>query len=255
MKTWYIYIHKSKTTGKCYVGQTCRDLEKRWGANGIHYTKTNNLKFYNAIKKYGWEDFDHYIIDTCDSLEKAYELEQFYIDKLDTFKNGYNSTLGGAGSKGRPMTEETKKKLISINKGKSSWVKYAPKEKLPMYGKHHSEETKKKIGNANRGRVLSQEAREKMSKSHLGKRGAKRTEETKRKLREQKLGSKNPMYGKHINTNPSSQIPVIQFDAQGNFIKEYESIAQAKRETGIWQISRAIKLKIKAGGFIWEKKN
>lgn len=254
-KIWKIYIHKCKTTNKCYVGQTCRDLDARWGKNGNGYTKINNLKFYNAIQKYGWNDFEHFIVATCDNQKEAYNLEQYYIDKLDTFRNGYNSTLGGKGSKGKKMNEKTKKKISESNKGKSSWVKYAPKEKTPMFGKHHSEETKIKIGNANRGRVISQLGREKMRLAKLGKKGAKRTDEVKEKLRQQKLGNKNPMFGNHTNNRPDACIPIIQYDIQGNIINEFKSIRQAERETGICQISRAIKRKIKAGGFLWKKKH
>lgn len=252
MKKWYIYIHKSKTTGKCYVGQTCRDLETRWGNNGVHYTKTNNLKLYNAIKKYGWDDFEHYIVAECNSLQAAYELEQIYINELDSFKNGYNSTLGGAGSKGKCMTEETKKKISLINKNKSSWVKYAPKEKLPMYGKHHSEETKRKISNANRGRKISQDARDKMRKAKLGKKYGPRSEETKKKISLAHSGRTSPNKGKHIN-HPFA-VSVLQYDVNGNFIKEYPSVSMAQEETGAKQIMRSIKLGIKAGGYIWKRK-
>ena len=143
-KIWKVYVHRCKTTGKCYVGQTCQALENRWG-NGKHYTRKNNLKFYNAIQKYGWQDFEHFIVATCDNQKDAYELEQFYIDKLDSFKNGYNSTVGGAGSKGKKMSKRTKQKIIDAHKGKPSWVKYVPKEMTPMYGRHQTEEMKKKM--------------------------------------------------------------------------------------------------------------
>lgn len=254
-KIWYIYVHKSKTTGKCYVGQTCRKLETRWGMNGCHYTKTNNLKFYNAIQKYGWRDFEHYIITTCSSLKEAYKLEQYYIEQLDSFKNGYNSTLGGSGSLGRKMSEATKQKLAIANKGKESWIKYIPKERMPMYGKHHSEETKRKIGNANRGRIISKESREKMRLAKLGKRGARRTKETKEKLRLKKIGKQNPMYGTHTNNRPESKIPVIQYDLNGNVVNEFESLQEAFRSTHIRHIGESMKRNGTAGGFKWKKKN
>lgn len=253
-KKYIIYAHKSKTTGKCYIGQTCREFEKRWGSNGNQYTKNHNLKFYNAIQKYGWNDFDHFIIDSCETLKDAYELEQFYIELFDSFRNGYNSTLGGAGSKGKKMTNATREKLIKANKGKVGWQRYAPKEKMSMFGRHHTEETKIKIGNANRGKKMSLEVREKMRLAKFGKKGAKRTEETKFKMSIRKMGENNPMYGKHTNNKPNSKIPVIQLDINGNIVNEYESINDAERKTGIAQIGRAIKRKIKAGNFLWKKK-
>ena len=254
-KIWTIYLHKNKTTGKCYVGQTCKKLESRWGKDGSNYTKNNNLKFYNAIQKYGWNDFEHYILATCNNLEEAYELEQYYINEFDTYKNGYNSTMGGAGSKGKVLSLEAKERISKSHKGKPTWLSYLPKEKRPFYGKHHTEETKKKIGNANRGRVISQEGRERMRLAKLGKKGQKRTEKTKTKLRNQKLGNKNPMYGKHTNNRPNSTIPVVQIDLNGNIVAEYESIGEAMRKTGFWGIGRAIKRNIKAGNYIWKKKN
>jgi hypothetical protein len=59
-----------------------------------------------------------------------------------------------------------------------------------------------------------------------------------------------------ITSNP--QKPVLQFDKQGNFIKEYPSQSQASRKNKISQtnISRVCLGKRKtAGGFIWKFKN
>lgn len=62
------------------------------------------------------------------------------------------------------------------------------------------------------------------------------------------------MFGKHTNNNPKSCIAICQYDKNGNFVQEYESIRFAERTTGFKQIGRAIKRNIKAGGFIWKKK-
>lgn len=256
-KTWIIYIHRCKTTNKCYVGQTCRKLEKRWGKNGKNYTEHNNLKFYNAIQKYGWEDFEHFIVAQCNTLKEAYELERYYIDKLNTYKNGYNSTLGGAGSKGKVISKELREHLSKLYKGKETrgWKEYFILS--PMFGRHHTEETKRKIGNANRGRVISKEGRERMRLAKLGKKIGPMSEETKNKLRLQKLGEKNPMYGKHTNNKPESCIPVIQYDKNGNFVNEFSSLNEAQRQTGIRadNIRHSIKRNGTAGGYIWKIKN
>ena len=53
-----------------------------------------------------------------ENIEDANMLEKFYINKYDTFNNGYNSTIGGNGTTGnRSVTEKTikYKESISVN--------------------------------------------------------------------------------------------------------------------------------------------
>ena len=48
---------------------------------------------------------------------------------------------------------------------------------------------------------------------------------------------------------------VVQYTTNGDFIAEYPSIAEAIKETKIYNISRACKKKLKtAGGYIWRYK-
>ena len=96
-----IYMHKNKINGKRYIGQTNQKrLEDRW-RKGAGYKPKNNhsSKFYNAIQKYGWENFEHIILeDNIKTLEQANEREQYWISYYDTFNNdekGYNMTSGG----------------------------------------------------------------------------------------------------------------------------------------------------------------
>ena len=65
MKTYIVYKHQSRITGKVYIGITCQNPIKRWGA-GNNYRGC--LHFYAAILKYGWDSFDHIIL--YDSLSK-----------------------------------------------------------------------------------------------------------------------------------------------------------------------------------------
>lgn len=53
-----IYIHKNRINGKMYIGQTKQPLERRF-RNGKGYIHCP--KFYAAIQKYGWKNFEHYI--------------------------------------------------------------------------------------------------------------------------------------------------------------------------------------------------
>lgn len=48
---YLVYKHTNKFNHKSYIGITGVSAEKRWGHQGNHY-KTQ-LKFYNAIQKYG----------------------------------------------------------------------------------------------------------------------------------------------------------------------------------------------------------
>ena len=65
---WCVYTHTNKINGKKYVGQTCQIPEKRW-KNGNGYKR--NPYFYNAIQKYGWDNFEHQILASDLTLEEA----------------------------------------------------------------------------------------------------------------------------------------------------------------------------------------
>ena len=46
------------------------------------------------MRKYGIENFTFSVIEEC-SQEQLNEREIYWIEYYDTYKNGYNSTLGG----------------------------------------------------------------------------------------------------------------------------------------------------------------
>lgn len=59
-KEYTIYMHKNKTNNKVYIGQTVQSLSARW-KNGKGYI--DSPKFYKAIQKYGWDNFEHIILE------------------------------------------------------------------------------------------------------------------------------------------------------------------------------------------------
>jgi len=55
----------------------------------------SSLKLYNAMRKYGWDNFEFSIIATADTQDRLNELEEFFISKYDTIQCGYNMAFGG----------------------------------------------------------------------------------------------------------------------------------------------------------------
>lgn len=96
IKYFYFYMHKNKINNKAYIGCTSQARpEFRW-KNG-HAYKTCTY-FNNAILKYGWDNFEHIIIEEGFFTEQdASNREDYWINYYDTKnpKNGYNINSGG----------------------------------------------------------------------------------------------------------------------------------------------------------------
>jgi len=109
-------MHKNTINNKVYIGITCQKTNFRWGA-GSGYRK--QPKFYRAICKYGWDNFEHIILFKNLTFEEAKQKEIEMIDKYNAFTKqyGYNATKGGDGSNGVPCSEEKKQKISKANKG------------------------------------------------------------------------------------------------------------------------------------------
>lgn len=197
----YIYMFTNKVNGKMYVGQTiCRN--QRY----IQHLKEDSL-LGKAIRKYGIENFKYedvfHLIGEKNSIKPLLDdLERYYIKKYDTkVPNGYNISVGGQSWCPNDAYTESRSEKIS-NALKAHYVVNTHWRT----GTHLSEESKKKL-----------------SESHKGKR----------------KGERPWNYGLHLEkyrglmTNRLDQSkPVLQYDLEGNFIKEYPSIAEAARQTG-----------------------
>lgn len=95
----FIYVITNDVNGKQYVGKTDCTIEYRFKEHISDSKKRACEKrpLYNAMNKYGIEHFHIAELEECLS-ECASEREQFWVDKLDTYNNGYNATRGGDGS-------------------------------------------------------------------------------------------------------------------------------------------------------------
>lgn len=118
-----IYRFLNIETNKSYVGQSI-NLGRRIYAHLREMRKGNTEQvIYKAVNKYGLENIYVEILTVlpeCENLKKYLDLcEKVYIDYFDSYKNGYNSTLGGDGGiLGYKMSEEEKLKRSLAQKGR-----------------------------------------------------------------------------------------------------------------------------------------
>lgn len=104
-----IYKITNKVNNNSYIGQSV-NIEKRWERHKISYKNefdhNYNNHLYRAMRKYGLENFTFEIIEICNQ-EELNNKERYYIEKYDTFFNGYNLTLGGDSAVGKIDSKES----------------------------------------------------------------------------------------------------------------------------------------------------
>jgi len=246
-----VYKHISPN-GKQYVGITSLNVETRWN-NGNNYR--NNPYFTNAIKKYGWDNFEHIILYENLSKVQACEIEKKLIKELDLTNSnkGYNLTFGGEHGK---MSDQTKKKISHSLKG-NQFRRGIPHTKETIQktretraGKNPHEwtdESRKKLSNSKKGVKASKETKEKLSIIRRGKNnsfygkhhskgtkellrqiniGKKHTNEARQKMSEKRKGVKlSKEHSQHIGDGHKK--PLIQMTLSGDFVKEWDSVKSA----------------------------
>ena len=125
-----IYKIENIVNNKVYIGQTSnpRGFNGRYDYKGTGIERvfgymlnksSKNRKNYNqhlfrSIEKYGIESFvvDE-VIDVANTQEELDEKERYYIEKFDSYKNGYNKSFGGDSMKG---AEQPRGKLSAQSK-------------------------------------------------------------------------------------------------------------------------------------------
>lgn len=213
-------------SGRVYIGKTS-NLKLRIDYYRRLKCKKQPLLYYSLLK-YGFSGHSFDVIYEGEhSLKEINELEMYYINEYDSFhgnnENGMNLTLGGDGGFGLKLSEEHKQKIIEANKNRI----YKP----------HSEETKKLISES-RKKTGKTEAHQKAIDNLRGKK-IKKTEEWIR------------------NNSESIKKPILQFDIEGVFIKEWKSAKDVELEIGLSRknISANLRNKTKhAYGYIWKYK-
>lgn len=151
-RKYFVYRHVAPN-GKMYIGITSKaNPQDRWMNDGSGYL--SNLHFWNAIQKYGWENFQHIIVAHNLSVDTACHLEEYLIKKYDTMNNGYNQTSGGIYP--TEVTYEIRQKISAAVKRHRSSLP-AGYWSAKFRGHKLSENTRKAISAKLKGRTISQD--------------------------------------------------------------------------------------------------
>lgn len=151
--TYCVYMHRLKEDGRVYVGQTCNPKE-RWSNNGKRYERCRY--FMAAINKYGWDSFEHIVLEENLSKEEADYYEDYYIAVYDSMNHEHGFNLRCGGSRGK-LSEETKKLLSEVKTGRKCSEEVVRKMSERRKGVKLSDYHKQRISE---GRKKSQRARD-----------------------------------------------------------------------------------------------
>jgi group I intron endonuclease len=177
-----VYCIKNTVNNKEYIGLTTRTLEERWKQHIYESNKQDswewNTPLGNAIKKYGKDLFEVFVLEECSSETemKQKEIQLIKERKSLASENGYNLSFGGDGRMGHKLSKETKEKIRLGNLGKimsadaRDKMSVAAKKRCvgrpsPMDGKKHTEDAKKKIAASSSARIHTEESKRKRSES------------------------------------------------------------------------------------------
>ena len=275
-KKYCVYMHKNKINNKVYIGQTGTSVEDRW-QNGRGY-KGCTL-FERAIQKYGWDNFEHIILEDNLTREEVGRSERKFIMLYDSTnpEKGYNISTGGeSGHIGVKMSDEVRKKMSEARKGVPFSQEHKDKISEALKGRTISEEQKQKIIESNSMSVVQLSKNGDFIREYISSEEASRItginasniSASSRSLNHNKtaggfLWIKSSEYWnletkdiKYINRGLAA---VVQLDKSGKYINEFVSCAEAQRAIGkpkSNKINTCCRGDIKSAyGFIWVYKN
>lgn len=223
-----IYLVENLINGKKYVGMDTHNNPKYLGSGTL---------IIKAIQKYGKENFKKSILEYCSSIEELEVRETWWINYFNALEREDFYNL-----------EDNRKRGINPFANKT------PEELKIISNKIRSEERNKKIGKAN-SKPKPKGFGEKIKKIHQG---SKKSEETKQSISKAFKGRTSPNKGNKWDEEQKKQLgkPIIQYDVEGNFIKEWYSTQEAQSKLKIKGIYNNLKGRTKTcNGFIWRYKN
>jgi len=184
--------------GKYYIGYSC-NINRRWGIHkstlrgGYHC----NIRMQRAYEKYGSECFDYEILQECENEEEAKNIELSYLEDLtirDKLYNLHYNSSGGDLMTYHPNKEQIIERMKNTQKEQISKMTKEERqerwgqsgEKNGMYGRTHTDEVKRLYSEMHKGNTY-----------RLGKKASQETKEKMSVIASERLGEKNPFFGKH----------------------------------------------------------
>jgi len=210
-------------SNKVYIGQSV-NIEKRFISYKRMYVKNQKqTKLYRSFLKHDVNNHTFELIHECLELELNH-YERHYQELFDCLNSGLNCVLTKTNDKSGKVSKETLKKMSEVSMGNQNWL-----------GKKHTQESKDKISLSKKGKKYSDEV-------------------NKRKGRKGRVSNRKGIF---LENDPRN-IKVLQFDLNNNFIKEWSSLMNIKRDLdyNIGNVSSCINGKLKTyKGYVWIRKS
>lgn len=234
-----IYGIRNKVNGKIYIGKSI-NFKQRKAQHKYYLCKDKiskkhcNRYLYNAVQKYGWDNFEFVILEECENLK---ERELAWMDKLNSCNKEHGYNLRRDTSTKCIIHEETRKLQSSNTQG----------SKNPNYKNKWSDIQKSKMSEIAKERHLSgkyygEEWRDKISKAS--------TKMWKDEVLKAKMAKKVSKSKQKYN--------FLQYDKDMNLIKEWISVAEIIESNPDWKWQNIYSVcngyKPTYRGYIWRKK-
>lgn len=194
-KLHVVYAHINKINNKVYVGQTSLKPETRWGNNGSNYNK--QTIFSHAIEKYGWDNFEHIILERNIPTDKIVDRENYWINYYHSLdpKYGYN------------MVEAGYKPKKSINYKKIDYKKSWDEKRKKQASENMKKRWRENTDYTNKMRANAKELLDRVRKKDL-------------------KGKNNPMYGTHRTGKNAARRKSVQCINTGQIFNTVKDAAE-----------------------------
>lgn len=152
-----VYQIKNINSGKIYIGSAAISITKRWHRHKslLRGNKHYNKHLQNAWNKDGENSFEWSIVEEVPDKNLVIEREQYHMDDTQCYEriNGYNLCKVAGSILGQKRSAETKRKMS-----------------ISRTGILHTEETKKHLSDIKKGKkVFGQEHYDMLSKKFKGR--------------------------------------------------------------------------------------